>query len=48
MSAELVCGCGNHLRVTEAHAGRQVKCPTCGAVHTVPDSAAFRQSRTTE
>src|SRR4051794_20860348 len=38
MSAELVCGCGNRLRVSEAHVGRQVKCPVCGASMVAPAS----------
>jgi hypothetical protein len=36
MAIQVVCGCGRHLRVSEAHAGRPVKCPGCGATHVVP------------
>src|SRR5262245_36911221 len=43
MSAELACTCGNNLRVTEAHIGRKVKCPTCGAELVVPESIAIRE-----
>ncbi len=43
MAVELVCSCGRQLRITEAHAGRQVKCPGCGASHTVRDNAITSQ-----
>jgi hypothetical protein len=36
MAIQVVCGCGRQLRVSEAHAGRPVKCPGCGATHVVP------------
>src|SRR4051812_3016065 len=42
MSREMICDCGRKLRVTEAHEGRNVKCPGCGAPLTVPDSQAIR------
>ena len=45
MSAGLICGCGNHLRVTEAHAGRKVKCPACGASLVVPERFGIQQPR---
>jgi hypothetical protein len=35
MSLELVCSCGKRFNVPEAHAGRRVKCPACGAVQEV-------------
>jgi hypothetical protein len=36
MTLQLVCECGNQLRVPEEHAGRRVKCPRCGASQVVP------------
>lgn len=36
MSIQLVCPCGKALRVSEAHAGRRVRCPACGSEHLVP------------
>jgi len=37
MPLQLVCACGNQLRVPEAHAGRRVQCPRCGAAQVVPE-----------
>jgi hypothetical protein len=36
MSLQVVCSCGKQLDVPEVHAGRSVKCPTCGEVTAVP------------
>ncbi len=33
---DLTCRCGRALRVAEAHAGRQVRCPSCEAILDVP------------
>ncbi|MFO0880430.1 MAG: hypothetical protein U0840_24045 [Gemmataceae bacterium] len=30
MPVELVCGCGRHLRASEHHVGRRIRCPGCG------------------
>ncbi len=35
---EVQCACGKRLKVPAAAAGRRAKCPTCGAVFTVPGS----------
>ena len=45
MPIESVCGgCSAVLRVSEEYAGKQAKCPDCGAVYTVPVStSAARQ-----
>jgi hypothetical protein len=40
MSVELLCSCGKRFNVPDAHAGRRVKCPTCGAVTEVPAPGA--------
>jgi hypothetical protein len=40
MSLELVCSCGKRFNVPDAHAGRRVKCPSCGAVTEVPAAGA--------
>lgn len=37
MSVQTVCpGCSRELQVEAAHAGRQVRCPTCNTICTVP------------
>lgn len=36
MPITIACKCGRQLRTQEDHAGRQVQCPACGRVHTVP------------
>jgi hypothetical protein len=36
MTIAFACGCGRQLRAPDACAGRQAKCPACGAVLTVP------------
>src|SRR5690349_2087776 len=36
MSLALACSCGKQFDVPEAHAGRRVKCPACGALMAVP------------
>ncbi len=36
MSLALACSCGKQFDVPEAHAGRRVKCPSCGALMDVP------------
>ena len=36
MAIEFPCECGRTLRATEASVGRRGRCPTCGAVFTVP------------
>lgn len=40
MSLEIVCACGRHLRASEQHVGRRIKCPGCGASHIVPEPGA--------
>ena len=37
MDYEISCPKGHRVRVTEAHFGREIKCPTCGAPFVVPD-----------
>lgn len=42
MPIELICqGCASKLRVPEEHAGKQARCPSCGAVTPVPAAAAL-------
>ncbi|HKQ49188.1 MAG TPA: hypothetical protein VJZ71_14045 [Phycisphaerae bacterium] len=36
----LKCICGTNMRVRAAAAGKRAKCPTCGAIQTIPGSAA--------
>jgi hypothetical protein len=39
MAIETSCsGCGSRLRVDDQYAGKQARCPRCGAVYTVPVS----------
>jgi len=40
MDYEVSCPKGHKLRVTEAHFGQQVNCPTCGESFVVPDAAS--------
>ena len=36
MAIEFACSCGKTLSFAQAHAGRQIICPECGTVQTVP------------
>ena len=36
MALTLTCVCGNSLHIDDHLAGRQVQCPSCAAIHTVP------------
>lgn len=37
MPIRFTCSCGQQLQTAEEHAGRTVRCPTCGKDNTVPD-----------
>lgn len=38
MPIETICqGCSKKLRVGDEHAGKQARCPSCGAIYTVPN-----------
>lgn len=40
MPIELTCtGCGRQLRVPDAHAGKQARCPACGQICPIPQSS---------
>jgi hypothetical protein len=43
MPIQVTCTCGNRFQVADQHAGRQFKCPRCGAVLTAPGGAAPSQ-----
>jgi hypothetical protein len=38
---QFTCLCGRKLQVPKEHVGKQVKCPACGQVSTVPESEAI-------
>lgn len=41
MPIELNCtGCGRQLRVPDAHAGKQARCPVCGTICLIPSSGS--------
>jgi hypothetical protein len=40
------CSCGKALKSQEAYAGRQVKCPKCGKVMTIPQAVASDEALT--
>jgi hypothetical protein len=40
MSIVVTCRCGRQLRAPDEHAGKQVKCPACGAPLTIPLTTA--------
>lgn len=40
MPIDLTCSCGKQLRVADEHAGRQGRCPICGAVLDIPERQA--------
>ena len=40
MAIEIICqGCSKKLRVPDEHAGKQARCPECGAIMAIPASA---------
>jgi hypothetical protein len=46
MPIEFGCsGCRNQLRVADEHAGKDARCPQCGAINRVPDSASTFSAR---
>jgi hypothetical protein len=40
MPTQLLCTCGKQLRIPDEHAGRQVRCPTCGKSLIAPSGPA--------
>ncbi len=43
MPIETICqGCARKLRVPDEHAGKKARCPQCGMIYVVPDSADAR------
>src|SRR6516225_1285115 len=41
MSIDLTCSCGRQLRVADEFAGRQGRCPACGAILEIPQRDAL-------
>src|SRR5215831_9093126 len=41
MPIDLTCSCGRQLRVADEYAGRQGRCPACGAVLEIPQRDAL-------